>query len=365
MIRRGALIAVAALAGCGAPPDPDAAGSTRYRVDAAVAVAEPELRAVSAPGELGALQTVRIAARVAGVVERLLVQEGDRVEVGQVVAEIEPERFRIAVASAEAQVARARALRDDAAAQQRRRLAAAAAEPGLISDDELAQVQARTAQAEADAAVADAALARARLDLADARVTSPAAGIIQSRPGEPGMQAQVGTVLATVIDRSRVLLRCSVPVADAALLRPGQVAAFTMPGEAAARRAVVTLVGEAADRASRLVPVTAEVDAADAAAVRPGSFVSVTMELPPGPPRVLIPDLAVRPSSRGFLVYVIEGTGAAATARERRVVMGGRTRDARVAISDGIAAGERVVVRGAEALRDGAPLDLAESAAGR
>lgn len=359
-MKRVVALAVVVLAACGKPPA-DAAGepAKRFRVEVATAVAEPEQRTLSAPGSLAARETVRLTARVGGVIDRVLVQEGDRVAAGQVVAEIEAERYRLGVASAEAQVARAKAARDDAASQQRRREQGAAQQPGLISDDELAQVRARTAQAAAEVASAETALQRAQLDLADARVTSPVAGIIQERLAETGQMANPGTAIATVTDRSRILLHTTVPVADAALLRTGLPLAFRVPGEAVDRTAVITLVGEAADPATRLVAIVAQVADADAAAVRPGSFAAVRIDLPPGAARVLVPDLAVKPSSRGFLVFVVEGSGDHAVARERRITMAGRTRDDRVAVADGITAGEVVVARGAEALRDGSPLALA------
>jgi RND family efflux transporter MFP subunit len=359
-VRRALALVVLGLAACGkAPVESASEPATRFSVEVATAVAEPEQRAIHAPGSLTARETVRLTARVNGVIDRVLVQEGDHVAVGQTVAEIEAERYRLGLVSAEAQVARSKAVRDDAASQQRRREQGAAQQPGLISDDELAQVRARTAQAAAEVASAEAALQRAQLDLADARVASPVAGIIQERLAETGQMANPGTTIATVTDRSRILLHTTVPLADAARLRPGLPLAFRVPGESADRAATITLVGEAADPATRLVTIVAQVAEADAAQVRPGSFAAVHIDLPPGPPRVLVPDLAVKPSSRGFLVFVVEGVGDQAVARERRITMAGRTRDDRVALTDGVTAGEVVVARGAEALRDGSPLAIA------
>ncbi len=365
MNRAVLLAAVLALAACGKPAaQADAAPATRFSVEVATATAEPEQRSLTAPGQLSARETVRITARVAGVLDRILVEQGDSVTAGQAVAEIEPERYRLAMVAAEAQVARARASQDDAASQQRRREAAARQQPGLISADELAQVSARTAQAAAEVAGAEASLQRARLDLADATVVSPVAGVIQERLAETGQPAMSGTAIATVIDRSRILLHSSVPAADAARLRTGLQVAFKVPGESAERSATLILIGEAADPATRLVPLVAQVADQDAAQVRPGTFASVRIELPPGQPRILVPDLAVKPSARGFLVYVVEGSGDQAVVRERRIGMAGRTRDDRVVIGDGLTAGDVVVSRGAEALRDGAAITIVKPAGG-
>lgn len=359
---RGAAAAAAvalALAGCGSPESAAAApAERRHAVDVAAAVAEPPSREVAAPGQLEAVETVRIPARIAGIVERVLVQDGDAIAPGQAVAVLDAQRYRLAAEAARARRARAEALRDDAAAQLRRREAAAAAQPGLLSDDDLAQVRARAAQAEAEAALAAAELAGAELDLADTRVTSPIAGTVEARLVASGDAVQPGSGVATVVDRSRILLRTHVPAGDAALLRPGLPAAFRTDGAPADGNATIILVGAAADPATRLVAVVAQVAAADAAGLRGGAFASVRIALPPGPPQVLVPDLAVRPSARGFLVYVVEGPPGAEVARERRVTLAGRTRDGRVAVAAGVHAGEVVVARGAEALRDGAPIDV-------
>ena len=353
-----AILLALTLAGCGADPGASTAPAKRFPVEAVAAVAEPELRSVSAPASLAPRETVRLTARVSGIIDRILVQQGDRVTAGQVVAEIDAARYRLAVDGALAQLARASAARDDALAQRRRREQAAKEQPGLISDDDLARVRAQAAQAEAEVGAAEAALRRAELDLAEASVTSPLAGVIQERLAETGQPASPGTAIATLIDRSRVLLHAQVPVGEAAVLRPGLTVSFRLDGEAGERSAVLTLVGEAADPTSRLVPIMAQVADADAAEVRPGAFAMLRIDLPAGAARILVPDLAVRPSARGFLLYVVEGQGDTAVARERRVTLGGRTRDGRIAIADGLSVGERVVTRGADALRDGAPLAL-------
>lgn len=361
----GALAIALVLAGCGGPPggDTGAAPATRYPVEIASVVSEAPQRSLSAPAALEAIETVRIAARVSGVVDRVLVREGDAVQPGQAVAEIDAERYRLAVDAARADLARAQAVRDDAAAGLARRERGAREQPGLVSDEELAQAKARSMQADADVAGATARLARAELDLRDAQVRSPVAGVVQSRQAATGDPLQPGSPIATVIDRSEVRLRFAVPAADAAEVRPGLAVAFRVAGEAAERAASVVLVGEAADARTRLVEVVARV--VRPGEVRPGTFAEAHIDLPPGLPRLLVPDLAVRPSEKGCLVWVVDGGGDTATVRERTIAMGARTRDGRIEVLSGLAAGDRVVVRGGEALHAGAPLAIAGNKAGK
>jgi hypothetical protein len=72
-----------------------------------------------------------------------------------------------------------------------------------------------------------------------------------------------------------------------------------------------------------------------------------------------VPQTAIRPSDKGFLAYVVEGEQA----RERVLELGLRTADGRVEVRSGLAVGERLVVRGAEALVDGAAVRVASGAA--
>jgi multidrug efflux pump subunit AcrA (membrane-fusion protein) len=72
----------------------------------------------------------------------------------------------------------------------------------------------------------------------------------------------------------------------------------------------------------------------------------------------VIPQTAIRPTDRGFLAFVVEDE----VARERVLELGLRTADGRVEVRSGLAAGESLVVRGAEALRDGAKVAIEEVA---
>jgi membrane fusion protein, multidrug efflux system len=73
----------------------------------------------------------------------------------------------------------------------------------------------------------------------------------------------------------------------------------------------------------------------------------------------VIPQLCIRPSERGFLAYVVEDS----VARERVLSLGLRSEDGYVEVQSGIRAGETVVVRGAEALREGAAVRVMSGAA--
>jgi multidrug efflux system membrane fusion protein len=358
--RFATVIVVALLAqGCGAKPAQveTKRGASRYPVEVAAVEARVLARTVTATGALAAFENVRISARVTGVVDRLLVAEGDRVEAGQVVAEIEAERFRIALAVAEAQLARAVAAHADATRTLARREELFTAQ--VVSEDEVGRERLQAALAGADRAAAEAAVAKARLDLRDAQVTAPIAGTVQARMVETGAAVMPGTGLAVLVRRDPLLVRFSVPVEDAAGLAAGMPCTVRVRGGRDAAPAVIVLVAEAADAGSRQVPVTAKVED-PGRTLRPGAFCTVEVPVSSPAPVVVIPDLAIRASAQGFIVHVVVEGKDGPVAQARTLRLGGRDGNGQVEVLAGLTVGDRLIVRGAEAIRDGVGLTLGD-----
>jgi membrane fusion protein, multidrug efflux system len=314
---------------------------------------------IDAVGSVEAFERIQVTARVAGGVDTVKFIEGQPVKAGEVLVEIDPRRFTLAVRAAKAQLERAQAAKVDAEASLKRREQVQAGSPGLITSEELAVFQAKAATAAADFAAAQVTLDQAELNLKDAYVRAPVGGVLQSRTVTTGQYVQVGTTLATLLRRDPLLVRFKVADQDSARLTMGLPVKFVLTGDAQPLGAKVTAVSGAADETSRMVLVTAEVDEADRPRARPGSYARVTVDVGGTRQAPVVPQTAVRPSDRGFLAFVIEGDKA----RERVVTLGLRTPDGRVEVKDGLKADEQLVVRGAEALREGAKVNIGKSAA--
>ncbi|MFP2929182.1 efflux RND transporter periplasmic adaptor subunit [Pyxidicoccus sp. 3LG] len=347
-------------AGAAAAPSGGRGGGGRGPIQFPVEVARVDAQdveyVVNAVGSVEAFERVQITARVAGAVERVLFTEGQAVKKGDALAEIEPARYAISVRSAEAALAKAKASLEEAKAGAQRRAAVNEASPGLLPAEQLETYQTRGAHGGAEVAAAKAMLDQAQLNQRDAYVRAPMDGVLQTRTVQTGQYVQPGLVMATLLRREPLLLRFTVPEADVARIQPGMAARFTVRNGGGSFAAKITHVAAAADDASRMVPVTAEVTGEDAKALRPGIFatVSVPVETRGGSP--VVPQTAVRPSERGFLAFVVEGDKA----RERVLELGMRTADGLVEVLDGVKAGDTLVVRGAEALRDGVSVRVAE-----
>jgi multidrug efflux system membrane fusion protein len=307
---------------------------------------------VNAVGSIDAFEKVQVTARVSGVVDRVLFAEGNTVAVDQVLVEIEPERYRLAVEAAQASYEKALAAKADAEAGLKRRETVITQTPGLIPGEELETWRTKVLLAASDVALTKAALNQANLNLHDAYVRAPFSGILQTRTVQTGQYVEVGTVMATLVRRDPLLLRFRIPERDASQLRPGMPANFKMRDDAREFSSKIVHVADAADEVSRMVPVTAEIKDSRDPVLRPGAFAEITIPVSTARSSPVIPQIAIRPSERGFIAYVVENDAAV----ERVLTLGMRTADGQAEVLSGLKAGEILVVRGAEALRNGVPV---------
>jgi multidrug efflux system membrane fusion protein len=312
---------------------------------------------VSAPGVIQAFEQVQVTARVAGAVDRVSFAEGQTVKKGQALASIEIARYQVAVDLAKAGVDKAAATQAQAEAELARRQAATASNPGLITGEEIGTYQTAVATAKADVASAKEGVRVAQLNLADSYVKAPIDGVIQTRTVETGQYLQPGVVLATLLQRDPLLLKFAVSEEDAPRLTVGMTANISLRESARTYAAKITLVSGAADPASHLVAITGEVDDKEHKYwLRPGAFCDVAVPIGAPRPAVIVPELAVRASEKGFLAYTITGT----TAHEKIVTLGMHTPGGQVEVTQGLAAGDLLVVRGGEALSDGATVVISD-----
>ncbi len=363
----GFLIALLPL-GCskkaGSPAQEGGGGRGRGQIEFPVEVEPVEARsveyAVSAVGSVEAFERVAITSRVPGAIDRIHFAEGNLVAPGTLLVEIEPERYRLAVRSARATLEKAQAAEAEARTGLSRREAVNAKNPALVKEEDLDAWRTRVFTAKAEVAQARSGLDLAELNLREAFVRAPAAGIIQTRNVQTGQYVQPGVTLATLVRREPLLLRFQVPEQDAARIRPGMRAKFNVREADRQYTATLTHVAASADSTSRMVAITAQIDDERRLELRPGSFAQVTVPVGSSAESPVIPQTAVRPSERGFLAYVVEGD----VARERELTLGLRTADGRVEVRSGVKPGEQLVVRGGEALQEGAKVKVTRAGEG-
>ncbi len=327
------------------------AGGLAFPVDVIELESKQVDYVVQASGTLEAFERVQVTSRVAGVVDKVAFTEGQEVKKGDLLVIIESERYQLAVNSAKAVVAKASAVLADAEAMVARREKASAEHPGLIPAEELATYKTKVLTAKADLMSANESLKVAQINLRDAYVRAPMAGVMQTRTVETGQYVGTGILMATLLRQDPMLLRFPVEPKDAPRLKPDMIANFMIRETARVYRARITLVSAAADPTTHTFGVTGEVLEDDHQFwLRPGRQCDVTIKFPAQRAAVLIPRTAARATAQGYIVYVIEDEVAV----ERTVTLGMNTEDGRIEVRSGLKAKEMLVIRGADALATGA-----------
>lgn len=338
-------------------PRPSGAHLRKPRVTSVVAATQPIAYTVEAVGTIDASEEIAIPAGVAGIVDAVTFKEGDEVTPETVLVEIEVQRFALGEERAKAEHDRAKA--QAALAETLHGNRVKLAEEGkkqnkdYVTAEQLAVLRADLDKAKAEAQRSHADLELAKRDHRNARVRSPIRGLINGKLVSRGEYVKAETIVARILNVSVLHVRFSVPELEASRLSRGQELRFTIRSVPNRDfRAKLFHLNQKADPLTRSVECKAEViDRIDA--LRAGTFaqVKVTTDRREG---LLVPERAVLPTDRGFVIFVLDG----AKARERLVKLGLRMDD-QVEIAEGLAAGDRVVVDGALTLRDG--MDVEEA----
>jgi RND family efflux transporter MFP subunit len=184
--------------------------------------------------------------------------------------------------------------------------------------------------------------------LSYSEIRSPIDGVVTDRPLYPGEMATAGTPLMTVMNTSRVIAKAHVPQQQAALLKVGDPADITVPGNDDKLPARVTVVSPATDPNSTTIEVWAQADNREQR-LRPGTTVQLSMVAQTVRDALTIPASAILTSpENGSAVMVV---GSDEKAHKQTVHVGVKQGD-EVQIVSGLKAGDRVISTGAYGLPD-------------
>jgi HlyD family secretion protein len=188
----------------------------------------------------------------------------------------------------------------------------------------------------------------AAAQLSYSEIRSPINGVVTDRSLYPGEMAAAGTPLLTVMDTSTVIARAHIPQDQAALLKLGDKATITVPGEEDPIEGKVTVVSPALDPNSTTVEVWVKADNPKGR-LRPGTSVQISMLVRSVPNSLVIPAAAVLTSPDGRNYVMVAGSDN--KAHQKTVQTGIRQGD-QVQMLEGLAEGERVITSGAYGLPD-------------
>jgi HlyD family secretion protein len=389
------------LAGCS--PKPNAAEAEPVTpVQVAQATKGSIDHVITANAVLSPLNQANITSKISAPVRRILVNRGDHVRQGQLLAVLESRDLASAAEESkglyeQAQAAyqtttgatlpedRTKALTDLQTAQQSLEAAKKVYEnrvallrqgalaQKLVDDAKVALVQAqslyataerhvqsfqtvseraqvKSSQAQLEAAKAHYGGAEAQLSYAEIR--SPINGVIADRPVYPGEMANSGSAVISVVDISEVIARANIPVKEASAVQAGRPATISATGGDVTGK--VTVVSPAVDPSTTTVEVWVQAKNPQER-LKPGTTVHVSINAEVIKDAILVPTAALLSSDQGGDKVMVVGSDS--LAHERAVQVGVRQAD-EVQIIGGLQEGEQVITFGGLGLEDKAKVTI-------
>lgn len=344
--------------------------------------------------EFRPFQETDLHAKVAGYLKKINVDVGDRVQQGQVIAELEIPEFKSELAQAEAskkrsesdvtrarsEIQRAQSVYDAAKLSHSRLASVSQARPNLLAqqelDDAVAKVQVAEAQlnsakaalavTEEQVHVLDASVERVKVLAAYSVITAPFAGVVTKRFADLGAMIQQGTASQTqampLIRLSQVShLRLVLPVPESVVprIRLGRTVRVEVPSLNRTFQGRVSRFAEKVDTATRTMET--EVDVPNPGLIlKPGMYAYADLELDQKSAALVVPVQAINRAENKTRVMLVNGQNKL---EMRDIVLGMETPDA-VEVLSGLAKDDRVVIGNLSQLKQGQAVTPKETTLG-
>lgn len=344
-------------------------GSGRYMAVAAQPVSvqvvqQRDVRVlVNAIGNIAAGNTAVVHTQVDGVLQALHFKEGQPVRAGQGLAQIDPQPFQIALVQAQGTLARDQALLRNAQLDLKRYrdLLAKDAAPAQQVDTQEALVQQLQGSVLADQAGVD----NAKLQLSYTHVVAPISGLAGLKQADLGNNVHTSDTngLLSITQTQPVNVVFAVPESRLPRIRKQLQAHATLRVEAWDQdQKTLLAVGKVASTDNAIDPTTGTIRIKALFpnkdnSLFPNQFVNVKLQLDTLPGALAVSSAAVQRGAPGTYVYVVDGDSMVSL---RRVTVGAVDGDW-TAVQGELKAGERVVVDGADRLRDGAKVQVIDA----
>lgn len=309
---------------------------------------------VTAQGTVSAYNTVAVSPQVGGELLSVNFREGQPVKKGELLAQIDPRTFQAQYDQALASKRQNQALL--ATAQSNYERSSSPAYRQFVAQTDLTTLRNQVSQYQAAVAASQASVNQAKVQLDYTRITSPISGVTGLRAVDPGNVVSAGTQIVTVTQLQPAYVVFNLPEQQLDAVRAAQqagplrTATLDRAGGAVVNAdGTLQVVDNQISSSSGTFRLRAQFPNADAA-LWPGQFVNVRMQLNELPDAIVVPADAVQRSSASDFVYLIKPDS---TVTLRDVVQGGQVDDSHVVISKGLQPGDKVVTEGQFRLKEG------------
>ncbi len=319
---------------------------------------------VKLPGEFQPYEAVELRARVPGYVERIVVDRGSAVKKGDRIAELSAPEMKAQLAEAQSKARTAESQKAEAEARLASaqstysRLKEASATPGAIAGNEIVIAEKTVEGARAAVGTSQSAVESAHASVAAVKdleaylnITAPFSGTITERMVHPGALVGPSTgPLVRLEQNARLRLVVSVPEALVGGIVPGGRVSFTVPAYPGKTfTGVVARLPHSLDAKTRTMPV--ELDVVNSGTLAPGMYPEVSWPVKRGAPSLVVPLTAVVTTTEKTFVIRVTG-GKAEWVNVKKGTVSGDS----VEVMGSLAAGDVVVKRGTDEIRNGAPI---------
>lgn len=317
-------------------------------------------------GTVQALNAATIRVQVSGMLENVAFKEGQTLEKGQLIAQIDPRPFQAALDQAVATLARDRATLENAKLNLTRTQPLATR--GYATNQSLDTQSSVVVQDESTLKIDEAQIAAAKVQLGFTTIAAPFKGVLGIRLIDVGNVVHPsdtnGLVVLTEVRPISVVFSLpsgDIPVVQAALTK-GEVGAeaYAADDKTLLDKGVLQLINNQADPSSGTVQLKGRFPNAQGK-LWPGTFVNVHVVVETARNGTTVPLNAVQQGPNGLYVYIVD---AADSARMRAVTVK-QSRDGEALLDSGVKGGERVVTDGQYALKEGAKIAVVSGDAAR
>jgi RND family efflux transporter MFP subunit len=297
------------------------------------------------------LRSINIQPQVEGFIRQVLVKAGDRVQAGQPLVQIDPDKQRATVETGESQRVAREA--DVAFAKQQLARLQKLFEAGAVSRAELEQAETTQKTAEAQLAAVTSQIRESQVQLDYYRVTAPTDGIIGDIPVREGDRVTSSTLITTIDQVEGLEAYVNVPLERAGSLRQGLTVELLDPEGKVIASNPITFIAARADDATQSVLVKTALRTRPPQ-IRIYQYFRARV-IWSNDPQISVPVVAVNRVSGQYFVFVAESAQQGFVARQRPITVGDLIDDNYV-VTGGLKEGERVIVSNLQKIGDGAPV---------